>query len=275
MFEDVIIFCLESGYEVWNLIVNYVYLQLGQSPDTFAGGSLWSIIAGVLPIFAGVAGTLYAFMVLLGFFKEITDARQVQVWDYVKIFAKAAIGNVLILNFSNIALQLFRSGGALIGLVGTPQALHTSLSDATREAISDTGWGWQILLILLAVVMLVVMVVTAFGLLFVLYERFIKLVLIVPLGIFACACLPMGMNITGQYFKNLISLILEGVVIVLALMLAAALANSGFSVADGLTENAMLQAVGRMFEACFMMIMTLGIVKGAQNITVRSLGFSL
>lgn len=269
---DFVIDVIQAGYDIWNFIVEYVFGILLVSPAEFANGSLWDIVSRVLPVFVAVAVSVYSALLYIGFFYEVSDIKRLQMDDMIKIVIKWAIGIVVIQMFSTIVISLINAGTALMGLVIVPGDLKMAVSEATKTAIQETEWYGQIILCIVAIVIFIMMAISGFGLLMTVYERFVRLMVAIPFGVLAVSAMPLrtGMQMTAGFWKNLVSIILEGAAIIMALSLTTVLINNIPSIAGD--DVGFISSVIRMAEATFSMTMCLGIVKGAQNIVRKGLG---
>ena len=126
----------------------------------------------------------------------------------------------------------------------------------------------------LTVVIALVIIVCGFMLLYTVYFRFLKIMVLVPMGAIAFSTVGgnrMVSNTAVSYAKYFLSIVFEAVTMALAIIMCNAFINAGLpeftsSYADW------TQVLIYLCELTFAVALTVGSVKGAQNLTSRALG---
>jgi hypothetical protein len=136
------------------------------------------------------------------------------------------------------------------------------------------GFGESLMMLILAALLSTVVIICGFFLIYTVYFRFLKIMVIVPLGALAFATVAGNRNLAhsaSAYAKNLLAVMLEAVTMALAIMLCNAFINSGLpSFAGGLAD--WTQTLIYLCEMTFTIALTVGSVKGAQSLTKSALG---
>ena len=131
-----------------------------------------------------------------------------------------------------------------------------------------------ILIYIMAVVFLLVITGCGMMILYEAYQRFFKIMMLVPYGTLANSTLAGNhtLNRTAEAFwKFALATILEAVTMYLAMALSAAVLSSGsLGLTDG-TSGA-FYVIAWILESSFVCMLTLGLVKGSEMVTQKALG---
>lgn len=98
------------------------------------------------------------------------------------MFIRVAIAQWLVSYNITIMKALFTSCGNLVGHLGQNQSVELSIDPAQAEVIKDLGFGTSIVFLILAVFLSLIVIICGFFLLYNVYFRFLKIMVIVPLG---------------------------------------------------------------------------------------------
>ena len=142
------------------------------------------------------------------------------------------------------------------------------------EVIKDLGFGTSIVFLILAVFLSLIVIICGFFLLYNVYFRFLKIMVIVPFGAIASSTLAGNRGISNtfvSYMKYFISVVFEAVTMALAILLCNQFISSGLPAFTGDYED-WAKTLIYLGEMTFTVALTVGTVKGAQNLTSRALG---
>src|SRR5699024_152092 len=173
-----------------------------------------------------------------------------------------------------IMKALFTSCGNLVGLLGANQSVELAIDPEQAEVIKDLGFGTSIVFLILAVFLSLIVIICGFFLLYNVYFRFLKIMVIVPFGAIASSTLAGNRGISNtfvSYMKYFISVVFEAVTMALAILLCNQFISSGLPAFTGDYED-WAKTLIYLGEMTFTVALTVGTVKGAQNLTSRALG---
>lgn len=272
---EAILALLEIVFGFWNNQVSLVFGLLGQSPTGFKGGGPWGIIEGIEPLFVGIGSALVVLFFVIGFCAESVDIREeIRFEAILRMFIRVAIAQWLVSYNITIMKALFTSCGNLVGHLGQNQSVELSIDPAQAEVIKDLGFGTSIVFLILAVFLSLIVIICGFFLLYNVYFRFLKIMVIVPFGAIASSTLAGNRGLSNTfvaYMKYFISVVFEAVTMALAILLCNQFISSGLPTFTGDYED-WAKTLIYLGEMTFTVALTVGTVKGAQNLTSRALG---
>ncbi|SEW00672.1 hypothetical protein [[Clostridium] fimetarium] len=266
---------LEMVFGFWNSQVSLVFSLLGQSPVNFKNGGPWAVIVGIEPIFVAVGSSLVVLFFVIGFCSESVDVKEEMRFEVIlRMLMRVGIAEWLVANNVTIMKAIFTSVGNLVGLL-TSGTIPTLTIDSTQaDIIKNLDFGPSLVMLILAALLSIIVIICGFFLIYTVYFRFLKILIIVPMGAIACATLSGNRTISHTavtYFKYFLSVVLEAVTIALAIIICNAFINSGLPTFTGSYAD-WAQTLIYLCEMTFTIAMTVGSVKGAQNLTSRALG---
>lgn len=270
---EAILALLEIVFGFWNNQVSLVFELLGQSPTGFKGGGPWGIIEGIEPLFVGIGSALVVLFFVIGFCAESVDIREeIRFEAILRMFIRVAIAQWLVSYNITIMKALFTSCGNLVGHLGQNQSVELSIDPAQAEVIKDLGFGTSIVFLILAVFLSLIVIICGFFLLYNVYFRFLKIMVIVPFGAIASSTLAGNRGLSNTfvaYMKYFISVVFEAVTMALAILLCNQFISSGLPTFTGDYED-WAKTLIYLGEMTFTVALTVGTVKGAQNLTSRA-----
>ena len=282
---------LERAITTWNDKLAELWTLITQTPETFKGGQIWSVIVNIHSALVGIGYGLLVLFFAIGIFSSAASFRELQRPEFALrhfirfVLAKVAVGRGMELMtaiFSICGSVVSASMNSIGGGVTTTAALPAEIV----SAIEDVGFLQSIPLWLVSFLGSLFIPVLSFILILTVYGRFFKLYIytaISPLPKLyiytAISPLPFasfaGENTAGigkAFVKSYIGVCLEGAVIVLACLIYSAFLSSGSLVVDS-SLPAVTMAWEYIGELVFNMLVLTGLVKGADRI-VREM-FSL
>lgn len=272
---DKILALLEMVFGFWNNQVGLVFSMLGQSPVSFKGGGPWAVVEKIQPIFVAVGSSLVVLFFVIGFCAESVDVREEMRFEAIlRMLIRLALAEWLVANNVTIMKAFFTSAGNLVNLLSAGSYTMLSINSAQADIIKDLGFGESLIMLILLVLLSVIIIICGFFMLYTVYFRFLKLMVIVPVGSIAFSTLAGNRNVAntaGAYAKYFLSVVFEAVTMALAIMLCNAFINAGLpAFTGGYVDWA--QTLIYLCEMTFTVALTVGSVKGAQSLTGRALG---
>ncbi len=272
---DKILALLEAVFGFWNNQISLVFSLLGQSPVTFKNGGPWAVIESIEPIFVAVGSSLVVLFFVIGFCSESIDVREEMRFEVIlRMLIRLALAEWFVTNNVTIMKAFFTSIGNLVGLL-TPGTIPVLEIDETQaEVISGLGFGESLVMLILAALLAIIIIICGFFIIYTVYFRFLKLLIIVPLG--AIAFSTMGGNrmvshTAVTYSKYFLSVVFEAVTMALAIIICNAFINAGLPEFAGDYAD-WAQTLIYLCEMTFTIAMTVGSVKGAQSLTSKAFG---
>lgn len=266
---------LEMVFGFWNNQVSLVFSLLGQSPVNFKGGGPWGVIEGVEPIFVAVGSSLVVLFFVIGFCSESIDVREEMRFEVIlRMMIRVGIAEWLVVNNVSIIKAFFTAAGNLVSLLSAGNSTTLTIDSTQAETIKNLGFGESLIMLILAALLSIIIIICGFFLIYTVYFRFLKLFILVPMGALAFSTLGgnRGVSHTAvSYFKYFLSVVLEAVTMALSIIVCNAFINAGLPEFAN-SYAAWAQTLIYLCEMTFTIALTVGSVKGAQNLTSKAFG---
>lgn len=272
---DKILDLLNMVFGFWNNQVSLVFALLGESPVEFKGGGPWGVISGIEPIFVAVGSSLVVLFFVIGFCSESVDIKEEMRFEVIlRMLIRLGLAEWFVANNVTIMQSFFTSVGSLVKLLSAGETTELKIAPEQAEIINNLGFGESLIMLILAALLSIIIIICGFFLIYTVYFRFMKLLIIVPLG--AIAYSTMGGNrmvahTAVTYSKYFLSVVLEAVVMALAIIICNALINSGLPSFTGDYAD-WAKTLIYLCEMTFTIALTVGSVKGAQSLVGKALG---
>lgn len=272
---DKILDLLNMVFGFWNNQVSLVFSLLGQSPVNFKGGGPWAMIQSVEPIFVAVGSSLVVLFFVIGFCSESVDVREEMRFEVIlRMLIRLGLAEWLVANNVTIMKAFFTSIGNLVNLLSAG-AYNTLTIDSTQaDIIKNLGFGESLIMLILAALLSVIVIICGFFMIYTVYFRFLKIMIIVPIGSIAFSTLAGNRNVAhtaSTYAKYFLSVVFEAVTMALAIMLCNAFISAGLPAFTG-SYSDWAKTLIYLCEMTFTIALTVGSVKGAQSLTSKALG---
>ena len=177
---------LEMVFGFWNNQVSLVFSLLGQSPESFKGGGPWSAVESIEPIFVGVGSSLVVLFFVIGFCSESVDIKEDMRFEVIlRMPMRVGIAEWLVANNVTIMKAFFSSAGNLVKLLSAGNMTELTINSTQAEVIKNLGFGASLVMLILASILSIVIIVCGFFLIYTVYFRFLKILIIVPFGAIA------------------------------------------------------------------------------------------
>jgi hypothetical protein len=272
---DKILDLLEMVFGFWNNQISLVFSMLGQSPVNFKGGGPWGVIEGIEPIFVAVGSSLVVLFFVIGFCSESVDVREEMRFEVIlRMLIRLGLAEWFVANNVTIMKAFFTSIGNLVNLISAGNTTTLTIDSTQADIIKNLGFGESLVMLILTALLSIIIIICGFFIIYTVYFRFLKILIIVPLG--AIAFSTMGGNRTVSntvvtYCKYFLSVVFEAVTMALAIIICNAFVNAGLpSFTGGYADWA--QTLIYLCEMTFTIAMTVGSVKGAQSLTSKAFG---
>lgn len=266
---------LEMVFGFWNNQISLVFALLGQSPVSFKSGGPWGVIQNLEPIFVGVGSSLVVLFFVIGFCSESVDVKEDMRFEVIlRMLMRIGIAEWFVANNVTIMKAFFTSAGNLVKLVGAGEMAELTIDSGQAEIIKNLGFGSSLVMLILASILSIVIIVCGFFLIYTVYFRFLKILILVPFGAIAFSTVSgnrMVSHTAVSYAKYFLSIVFEAVTMALAIVVCNALISAGLPSFTGEYAD-WTQTLIYLCEMTFTIALTVGTVKGAQNLTSRALG---
>ena len=272
---DKILALLEIVFGFWNNQISLVFAMLGQSPVDFKGGGPWAVIEAINPIFVAVGSSPVVLFFVIGFCSESVDVKEEMRFEVIlRMLIKLALAEWFVANNVTIMKAFFSTIGNLVNAL-TPGTTTTLVIDSTQaDIIKGLGFGESLIMLILAALLSIIIIICGFFMIYNVYFRFLKLLVIVPMGSIAFST--MGGNRTVShtvvaYCKYFLSVCFEAVTMALAIIVCNAFINAGLPAFTGSYAD-WAKTLIYLCEMTFTIALTVGSVKGAQSLTSKAFG---
>lgn len=272
---DKILALLEMVFGFWNNQVNLVFALLGQSPVEFKNGGPWAAVEAINPVFVAVGSSLVVLFFVIGFCQESVDIKEEMRFEVIlRMMIRIGLAEYFVANGVSIMKNFFLMAGNLVTSISPGAVSELQIDSTQADVIKDLGFGESLIMLILAALLSIIIIICGFFIIYTVYFRFLKLLVIVPLGPIALST--MGGNRTVShtavtYCKYFLSVVFEAVVMALAILVCNAFLNAGLPTFTG-NYSDWAQTLIYLCEMTFSIAMTVGFVKGAQSLTSKIFG---
>ncbi len=276
--DNWIVNILENALTDWNGKLSEIWALLTQTPQSFKGGDIWTMITGIHNAMVGIGYGLLVLFFAMGVFQSAASFRDFQRPEFaLRHFIRFVLAKVAVGSCMEIMTAIFSVCGGVVATVmsgmGGSMSTAATLPGEIVTAIEGLGLLESIPLWLVALLGSLFITVMSFILLLTVYGRFFRLYMFtalapLPLASFAGE----GTAASGKAFlKNYIGVCMEGAVIVLACLIYSAFLSSSTPAADA-SLPAVTMAWQYIGQLIFNMLILTGLVKGADRVVKEMLG---
>ena len=272
---DKILALLEMVFVFWNNQVSLVFSMLGQSRVNFKGGGPWQVVESIEPIFVGVGSSLVVLFFVIGFCSESVDVREEMRFEVIlRMLIRLGLAEWFVANNVTIMKAFFTTIGNLVNALSAGQYTTLAIDSTQADIIKNLGFGESLIMLILAALLSIIIIICGFFMIYTVYFRFLKLMIIVPIGSIAFSTMAGNRNVAhtaSSYTKYFLSVVFEAVTMALAIVICNAFINAGLPSFTGNYED-WAQTLIYLCEMTFTIALTVGSVKGAQSLTNKALG---
>ncbi len=268
---------LENALEVWNEKLAEIWSLITQSPETFRGGAIWSVIVDIHGALQAIGYALLVLFFVIGVMKTCGSFAEVKKPEHaLKLFVRFALAKAVITYGMELMLAFLSIIQGIISTImnaaGFGSSATTVLPAEIVTAIEDCGFFesiplWAITLIggLFVWVLSFIMILSVYGRMFKLYMY--TAIAPVPLASFAGEP---TQNVGKSFLKSYAGVCLEGAIIVLACIIFSVFASAPPTVnPDAAAASMVWSYIG---ELIFNMLILVGAVKMADRIVREMMG---
>lgn len=272
---DKILALLEMVFGFWNNQVSLVFSMLGQSPVNFKGGGPWQVVESIEPIFVGVGSSLVVLFFVIGFCSESVDVREEMRFEVIlRMLIRLGLAEWFVANNVTIMKAFFTTIGNLVNALSAGQYTTLAIDSTQADIIKNLGFGESLIMLILAALLSIIIIICGFFMIYTVYFRFLKLMIIVPIGSIAFSTMAGNRNVAhtaSTYAKYFLSVVFEAVTMALAIVICNAFISAGLPSFTGNYAD-WAQTLIYLCEMTFTIALTVGSVKGAQSLTSKALG---
>ena len=269
---------LNNALNTWNNRLGEIWQLLTQSPDTFRGGAVWSVMVNIHGAVMAIGLGLLVLFFVVGVMKTMgsfADMKRPEI--AIKVFIRFAIARAAVVYGLELMMALLRivqglmstiMGASGIAADGTPAVLPAEIVyaiDSVGFFASIPLWAVTLLGGLFITVLSFIMIMSVYG-------RFFKIYLytaIAPVPLAAFAGEP-SQNVGVSFIKSYAAVCMEGAIIILACIIFTVFASAP-PVVDA-SVSAVTQVWSYIGELIFNMLILVGAVKMADRVTRELLG---
>ena len=277
MSENWIVQNLERALEVWNDKLTEMWMIITQSPESFKGGTIWSIVTSIHGALQAIGYALLVLFFVVGVMKTCGSFAELKRPELaIKMFIRFGLARGLITYGMELMLAVLNIVQGVISTImntagfGAPQA--TVLPQEIITAIDDCGFFESIPLWAVTLIGGLFIWVLSFVMILSVYGRFFRLYMytaIAPVPLASFAGEP-SQNIGKSFVKSYAAVCLEGAIIVLACIIFSVFAASPPVVDTSAAPVTMVWSyVG---ELIFNMLVLVGCVRMADRLVREMMG---
>lgn len=268
---------LEKSLEIWNGKLTEAWQLLTQTPESFKGGAIWSVMVDINGTLQAVGYALLVLFFVAGVIKTCGSFAEVKKPEHAfKLFVRFALAKAVITYGMDLMMALLevaqgiitsimnRSGGFTVPSAALPEEIVTAIEDCNFFASIPL---WAVTLIGCFVVW-----VLAFVMILSIYGRFFKLYMytaIAPVPLASFAGEP-SQYMGKSFLKGYAAVLLEGAVIVLSCIIFAVFSSTPPTVDVDASAAAMVWSY--LGELIFNMLVLVGTVKMSDRIIREMMG---
>ena len=263
-----IINLLSNALQTWNDKVSEIWRLITQSPETFKGGGIWSVMLDINGALQAIAFGLLVLFFVVGLIK-----RPEQVF---KLFVRFALAKMVITYGLDLMLALFKIVQGIVTTIissaGFGKPAQTLLPSSIISAVNGCSFFDKIPLWAVSLIGGIFITVLSFIMILTVYGRFFKLYLytaIAPVPLSTFAGEP-TQNVGKSFIKSYCAVCLEGAIIVLACIIFSLFASSP-PVVDA-NAAAVTQVWKYIGELVFNMLVLVGTIKLSDRVVREMMG---
>ena len=277
MSDNWIVRNIENALEMWSEKLAEIWQLLTQSPETFKGGSIWTVMQSVHGALQAIGYALLVLFYVVGVVKTCGSFAEVKKPEHaVKLFVRFAIAKGVVTHGMELMLALLSIVQGIISSImnaagfGTPQAV--TMPQTMVDIIEDMGFFESIPVWAVTLIGSLIVWVLSFIMILSVYGRFFKLYMytaISPIPLASFAGEP-SQNMGKSFLKSYAAVLLEGAIIVLACIIFSVFASSPPAI--NTSEPAATVVWTYLGELIFNMLVLVGTVKMSDKVVREMLG---
>ena len=189
---------LEMVFGFWNHQVSLVFALLGQSPVSFKGGEPWAMVESVKPVFVAVGSSLVVLFFVIGFCSESVDIREDMRFEVIlRMLIRLGLAEWLVIDNVTVMKAFFTSIGNFVGLLSAGSYTTLSIDSTQADIIKNLGFGESLIMLVLAALLSIIVIICGFFMIYTVYFRFLKIMVVAPVGSIAFSTLAGNRNVAN------------------------------------------------------------------------------
>lgn len=268
---------IQNALETWNEKLSEVLRLITESPTSFKGGDIWSVMVNINGTLKAVGYALLVLFFLMGIVRNYNSFQEIKRPEHaLKLFIRFALAKAAVTWGLDLMMAIFTIVQGIIskiivssGIIGQGDIY---IPQSMIDIIETCGFWESIPLWAVTLIGSLFITVLSFIMILTVYGRFFKLYIYV-----AIAPIPMSTfageetsNIGKSFIKSFMAVCLEGAVIVLACVIYSMFVSSPPSVNTSAT--AVTQVWTFVGEIIFNMLVLVGTVKLSSNVVKEMFG---
>lgn len=277
MSDNWIVQNLQNALDTWNSKLEEIWTLVTQTPETFKGGLIWSVIENIYGGMQAVGLALLVLFFVIGVMKTCGSFTEIKRPEHaIKLFLRFAIAKALVTYGMDLMLSIFKISQGMVSKVMTmaniTNSTNTTLPTSMIETIESVSFLKSVPLWAVTIIGGLIVTVLSFIMIMTVYGRFFKLYLYtalapVPLSTFAGEP---TQNIGKSFLKSYAAVCLEGVIIILSCIIFSLFASTP-PVVD--TDAAAVTQVWKYIsELIFNMLVLVGTIKMSDRVVREMMG---
>lgn len=270
---------LMNALATWSAKMQEIWQLLTTSPQSFRGGTIWTIIANIHGGMKSIAYALLVLFFIIGVARTTTNFSEIKRPEQaLKLFIRFAIAKGVVTYSMDILLAIFRVVQGIIsqiaGNVGNILTQGVTLPEVMQQKILACSFLDSIPLWIVALLSSLLITVLSFVMILTVYSRFFQLYMYtalapIPLATFAGE----GTSRVGwQFLKSYAGICLQGAIIVVACIIYSAFASAPPQVTNP-NATAVQMVWSYMGELIFNLLVLVGTVKMSERVVKEMIGF--
>jgi len=269
---------IANSLDTWNSKLAEIWQLVTQSPQSFKGGGVWSIIVSINGSIQAVGLGLLVLFFAMGIAKSTINLTELKRPEQaVKFFIRFALAKAAVTYGMDIMMGIFEICQGVMSSVtsrfGGIGSMSVKMPDAVKQKILQVGFWESIPLWAVTLLGSLFITVLSFVMIMSIYGRFFRLYTYtafspIPLSTFAGE----GTSSVGVHFlKSYAGVCLEGAVIVIACVIFNAFVGSNPAIVSESASavNLVWSYVG---ETIFGMLVLVGCIKASDRVVKEMLG---
>lgn len=277
MSDNWIVQNLQNALNTWNSKLSEIWSILTQSPQSFRGGKIWTVIESINGALMAIGLALLVLFFVVGVMKTCGSFSEVKKPEHaLKLFIRFAIAKIVVTYGLTLMTSIFEIVQGVVSKImetsGIGSSTQTVLPDTLIEAIEDVGFFDSIPLWAVTLIGGLFITVLSFVMIMSVYGRFFRLYLytaIAPIPLSTFAGEPVQ-NVGKSFLKSYTAVCLEGAIVVLACIIFSVFAASPPSVS--IDAAAITQVWSYIGELVFNMLILVGAVKMSDRVVREMMG---
>lgn len=267
---------LTNSLDIWNEKLGEVWTLLTQSPQSFKGGAVWSVIVSIYGTLQAIGYALLVLFFVAGVMKTCGSFAEVKRPEHaLRLFFRFALSKAAITYGMDLMLALVEIVQGIISNImqssGIVNPEGTVLPSEIITAVEECGFFESIPLWAVTLIGGLIIWVLSFIMILSVYGRFFKIYIytaIAPIPMSAFAGEP-TQSIARSFLRGYAAVLLEGAVIMLACVIFSAFASSPPVVTSGAAASMVWTYIG---ELIFNMLILVGSVKMSDRLVREMMG---